>query len=460
MSLLSWTAFAHMYRDGRDCNPAFFEFKNNYSTYYQTAEEYQRIKDVIEQKVKENPHFIEQRLGEIAKSLPEDIRQLREINKKLKNKPDLSKLFFDYWELFRRTIFGMAIDNYFDDVLGGRLKNYLKTKLSEVSKVNEYYAILSSSVKLTTTQKEEIDFLEILSKSKIYWQKLFKKHLEKYSYLPMWFDGQSWDIYDLNKRAVVFNDKKEIKKRWRTLKNEIDLIKKKKRKIIKELNMPVEIKKMVENIQEFSYLRQQGEVQISYHNFQGRFLKKMVAKKLDIKLNDLVYLTDEEIIDGLKNRKSSFSKKIRERKKYCFIIMRDGKYKIYTGLKAKKEVQKIKSKIINERASIKKQYKGVVGSVGYARGRAYVMKNLSDVDKINDQEIMVVSGTSVEYLTAMKKAVAVIAEIGGITSHAAVICREMKKPCLIQVENATKIFKNGDLVEVDAINGTAKILDK
>ena len=60
----------------------------------------------------------------------------------------------------------------------------------------------------------------------------------------------------------------------------------------------------------------------------------------------------------------------------------------------------------------------------------------------------------------MKKAAAFITDFGGITCHAAIVAREWKVPCVIGTGNATKILKDGDLVEVDAVNGIVKILKK
>lgn len=42
---------------------------------------------------------------------------------------------------------------------------------------------------------------------------------------------------------------------------------------------------------------------------------------------------------------------------------------------------------------------------------------------------------------------------GGITSHAAIVARELKKPCIVGTKLATQIFKDGDMVEVDAVTG-------
>ena len=73
---------------------------------------------------------------------------------------------------------------------------------------------------------------------------------------------------------------------------------------------------------------------------------------------------------------------------------------------------------------------------------------------------MVSPMTTPNYLAAMKKAAAFITDEGGITCHAAIVARELKKPCLIGTKIATKVLRDGDLVEVDAGRGVVKILKR
>ena len=68
--------------------------------------------------------------------------------------------------------------------------------------------------------------------------------------------------------------------------------------------------------------------------------------------------------------------------------------------------------------------------------------------------------TTPDFVPAMKKASAFITDEGGITCHAVIIAREMKKPCIIGTKIATQILKDGDLVEVDADNGVVRILER
>ncbi|MCU0660015.1 MAG: PEP-utilizing enzyme [Candidatus Pacebacteria bacterium] len=53
---------------------------------------------------------------------------------------------------------------------------------------------------------------------------------------------------------------------------------------------------------------------------------------------------------------------------------------------------------------------------------------------------------------------AILIENGNILSHMAIVAREFKKPCIIGIDNLTKILKDGDLVEVDADTGIVRIL--
>ena len=58
----------------------------------------------------------------------------------------------------------------------------------------------------------------------------------------------------------------------------------------------------------------------------------------------------------------------------------------------------------------------------------------------------------------IKNSLAVITDEGSILSHAAIVCRELKKPCIIGTKIATQVLKDGDLVEVDADKGVVRII--
>jgi pyruvate,water dikinase len=66
--------------------------------------------------------------------------------------------------------------------------------------------------------------------------------------------------------------------------------------------------------------------------------------------------------------------------------------------------------------------------------------------------------TRPEFVPLMKKAIAIVTDEGGITCHAAIVSRELKKPCIIGTKVATQVLKDGDMVEVDANSGIVRIL--
>jgi pyruvate,water dikinase len=59
---------------------------------------------------------------------------------------------------------------------------------------------------------------------------------------------------------------------------------------------------------------------------------------------------------------------------------------------------------------------------------------------------------------AMKKATGIVTDFGGMLCHAAIISREYGIPCVVGTQKATKVFKDGDLIELNAYNGTARKL--
>ena len=68
--------------------------------------------------------------------------------------------------------------------------------------------------------------------------------------------------------------------------------------------------------------------------------------------------------------------------------------------------------------------------------------------------------TRPEFVHLMRTAKGIITDEGGIACHAAIVSRELGKPCIIGTKIATKVLKDGDLVEVDANKGIVKILKK
>ena len=100
---------------------------------------------------------------------------------------------------------------------------------------------------------------------------------------------------------------------------------------------------------------------------------------------------------------------------------------------------------------------GIVASKGRGnvRGKVRMVKDPYQTE-FAEGDILVASMTSPEFVFLMKKAAAIVTDEGGITSHAAIVSRELKKPCIIGTKVATRVLHDGDIVEVDTETGTIK----
>ena len=102
--------------------------------------------------------------------------------------------------------------------------------------------------------------------------------------------------------------------------------------------------------------------------------------------------------------------------------------------------------------------KGNVAYAGKARGLVRIVKNQRQMEKVELGEVIVSPMTTPDFMPAMKRAAAFITDEGGITCHAAIVARELRKPCITGTKIATHILKDGDFVEVDANIGVIKVI--
>jgi phosphohistidine swiveling domain-containing protein len=102
---------------------------------------------------------------------------------------------------------------------------------------------------------------------------------------------------------------------------------------------------------------------------------------------------------------------------------------------------------------------GNVANRGYAKGVVRILKKVDDILKVESGDIIVSPMTTPNYIVAMGKAAAFVTDEGGVLCHAAIISREMNKPCIVGTGNATQVFKDGDVVEVDADKGIVRLVE-
>ncbi len=107
------------------------------------------------------------------------------------------------------------------------------------------------------------------------------------------------------------------------------------------------------------------------------------------------------------------------------------------------------------------ELKGMSAMKGKCSGRVkIVLSPKIEGAKFEEGDILVTSMTKPEFAPLLQKAKAFITDQGGVACHAAIVARELGKPCIIGTKIATKVLKDGDLVEVDAERGVVTIIKK
>jgi pyruvate,water dikinase len=104
------------------------------------------------------------------------------------------------------------------------------------------------------------------------------------------------------------------------------------------------------------------------------------------------------------------------------------------------------------------ELKGFAGSPGVAEGRARVCKTVSEVGQLQEGEILVAPTTSPSWAPAFAKISACVTDVGGVMSHAAIVCREYGLPAVVGTGLSTKIIKSGMMLRVDGSSGVITIV--
>ncbi len=104
------------------------------------------------------------------------------------------------------------------------------------------------------------------------------------------------------------------------------------------------------------------------------------------------------------------------------------------------------------------ELKGFAGSPGIVEGRARVCKTVAEVSQLQEGEILVAPTTSPSWAPAFAKIKACITDVGGVMSHAAIVCREYGMPAVVGTGHSTKVIQSGMMLRVDGSTGLVNIM--
>ncbi len=136
-------------------------------------------------------------------------------------------------------------------------------------------------------------------------------------------------------------------------------------------------------------------------------------------------------------------------KEEVFIVQARPVTTLNKGGKAEEKVEKEGE----EESTAKIIIKGETASRGVYSGRVRLIKDASELNKIQKGDILVTMMTTPDMVPAMQKAGAIVTDEGGMTCHAAIVSREMGIPCIVGTEHATEVLKDGQEITVNATHG-------
>jgi pyruvate,water dikinase len=102
---------------------------------------------------------------------------------------------------------------------------------------------------------------------------------------------------------------------------------------------------------------------------------------------------------------------------------------------------------------------GTAAAHGVVQGRARVLHSAEQCDELEPDEILVCHTTDPSWASAFHLAAAAVIDVGSMSSHGAIVAREMGLPCVIGTGNGTAVLRTGDLLRVDGGAGTVTVLE-
>lgn len=291
---------------------------------------------------------------------------------------------------------------------------------------------------------QEDDDLVLIASSNSNIDKLLEDHLEKYYWLENTYASTNTVTKDSLCQRI-----KQIKKENRKENDPAELID--KEQLIEVLGLSGDTQKLIEILNYCTLWQDERKMKILKALSAFDAVLYEIARRSKVDHKDLRYIGPHEAL-GVQSLSeiTKYKHELQKRRPGCYCYMQDGQEQFVTG----KDYENI-FKIHHKEISIEKnvELRGMTASLGTALGEVRVCTTMESLGDFPEGAVLVAHMTRPEYAPAMKKAAAIITDEGGITSHAAIVSRELGVPCIIGTKNATKVFKDGDTVEVRANHG-------
>lgn len=381
-----------------------------------------------------------------------DLLDNKEIKKILTKSIDLLVKNFGYY---------LACQPQYVFKLEEDIQNELNNYVPE-NKVSDVFSLLSTPTQVTKLRQEEIDWLDLLINSKnsnVDIKRKIKDHHSKYFLLNA-ADGH--EPFSLDYYMQKFkNDSATTIDLLKEKRNNLDLsireIEDNKKSIIDKYSLDQNIIDKCITLSKVGHVRLEmrvvGWMPGYYYN---QFILNEISKRFDYTNKELRFLTVDEVLNLLEGNLAD-KDIVSDRMKSFLFVVKEKESFVLSGNEA---MEKFENSIKQEDLSEIKEIQGKVAMTGKVTGKVVVFKwtdNMEEkIKQMGEDAILVTGQTRPQIMSLISRSKAIVTDEGGITSHAAIISRELKIPCVIGTKIATQALKDGDMVEVDANNGIVR----
>ncbi len=321
---------------------------------------------------------------------------------------------------------------------------------------SEDLEILLSPTQLLFTQEEELSLCKIALKPKEQWEGLLVEH----SQLFFWIQNDWANIMVLDrsffeqKLNQLSADGLGVEKRKRDLETYLDNIENKKREIKDKYHIPEQLYSILYFFARMTDWRDERKKRAMQLNNFYNIIASEISERTNITLDEATFLMPDEVLN-IFSASVDFKRDLKSRAKQCFYYVDIQNHPIVLIDNDYLEFKNVLDGVFGAQFT---ELKGMVAQKGKISGIVKIVNVPADFAKMKQGDILVAPMTRPEYLPLMKIAGAIVTDEGGVTCHAAIVSRELGKPCIIGTQVATEVLKDGDLVEVDANHGVVTII--
>ncbi len=194
-----------------------------------------------------------------------------------------------------------------------------------------------------------------------------------------------------------------------------------------------------------------NEVLIGEKSICSRILKQIIKRTGRDDSIDMTLAEIKNCLNGIR------IPEVYPRHIYSYIKFKDGNINILSGGDAYRKIRELEKEIP------KNEVIGTPANKGVMKGKVKIIPlSLNPeqyLSKLEKGDILVSDTTGPEMMPIIKKAAAIVTDEGGMMSHAAIVAREFNIPCVVGTKYATKVFKDGEMIEVNANNGVVRKID-